>query len=89
MSPYPFSRAIATLVATEYPMAGGLISNRLASSLTGMPNSFTAQKQERLLDLTLGKRPQPAYGRELDPASDSRRTVRAAKAENGMAPSPP
>jgi len=52
ISRYPLPRAMACPLSTEYPNAGGLISNRLASSLSDMPNAFTAQKQKRLLALT-------------------------------------
>jgi len=36
-------------ISTENPTPGDLISNRLASSLSDIPNSLTAQKQKRLL----------------------------------------
>ena len=39
-------------LSTENPTPGELISNRLASSLSDIPNSLTAQKQKRLLALT-------------------------------------
>jgi hypothetical protein len=44
----PFSRAIVSPLSTENPTPGELISNRLASSLSDIPNSLTAQKQKRL-----------------------------------------
>ena len=52
MSRYRFSRAMTSPLSTQYPTAGGLVSNRLASALRDMLNSFTAQKQERPLAFT-------------------------------------
>jgi|GEM_PF-4742228 len=52
----PFSRAMVSPLSAENPTPGGLISNRLASSLSDIPNSLTAlsavpaqagQKQKR------------------------------------------
>ena len=48
----PFSRAMLSPLSTEKPTPGGLISNRLASSLSDIPNSLTAQKQKKLLAFT-------------------------------------
>ena len=48
----PFPRAMASPLSTENPTPGGLISNCLASSLSDIPNSLTAQKQKRLLAFT-------------------------------------
>ena len=51
----PFSRAMLSPLSTEKPTPRGLISNRLASSLSDIPNSLTAQKQKRLLAFTFQK----------------------------------
>jgi hypothetical protein len=47
-----FSRAMVSPLSTENPTPGELISNRLASSLSDIPNSLNAQKQKRLLAFT-------------------------------------
>ena len=41
MSRYQLSRAIASPLSTQYPMAGGRISHYLASILRVMPHCFT------------------------------------------------
>ena len=51
MSRYLFLRAMASPLSTQEPTAGGLLSNCVADARMDMPNSFTAQKEKRLLAL--------------------------------------